>query len=96
MFLVHHLDFACVISIFASLVLPVMRLYETHNDQQMLAREESITTSELLVPCDRTVRNTEICKFFFPKLENIYNKKGWEHRYKVTAFGVDGSLVPEK
>lgn len=29
----------------------------------MLAREEGVTTSELLLPLDRTVRNTEICKF---------------------------------
>lgn len=76
----HRLDFACVISILASLVLPVLRLYETHNDQQMLAQEESITTSEVLVPHDRTVKNTEIHTFFPPKLENIYSKKGWEHR----------------
>lgn len=64
MFLVHHLDFACVIGILTPLVSSALRLCETDNDQKMLAQEEGITTSKLLVPLDRTVRNAEIHKVF--------------------------------
>lgn len=51
----------------------------------------------MLVPLDRAVRNTEIHRLvFFPKLENSYSKKEWEHTSRFAPLDIDGSFVPEK